>query len=149
MPNISIDIINWIKALHIISVVSWMVGLLYLPRLFVYHCNARVGSELYETLIVMERRLLQIIMLPAMFSSLLFGFILVLGIGIEIWFFVWWNIKFGCVVVMLFLQWRLCKWQKCFESNTNIRSQKFFRYLNEGPTVLMIVIVIMAVVEPF
>ena len=149
MLVMSVETMNWIKALHIISVVSWMVGLLYLPRLFVYHCDATVGSELSKTLIIMEKRLVKIIMLPAMVSSLIFGCILMLSIGVVIWLLLWWKIKVFCVILMLYFQWYLCKWQKRFETNTNVRSQKFFRYANEGPTLLMIVIIIMTIVEPF
>ncbi len=136
----------WIKALHIVSVIAWMAGLLYLPRLFVYHAEAEPGSELSETLKVMERRLLRAIMNPAMISSLLFGGML---LAYQDMTAAWLQVKLGCVVLMMFAHMAMGRWRKDFEADRNTRPTRFYRIANEVPTVLMIVIVVMAVVKPF
>ncbi len=139
----------WIKALHIISVIAWMAGLLYLPRLFVYHTEAKPGSELSETLKVMERRLLKYIMNPAMASSLLFGGLLLAGYGADEWIQGWLHGKLGLAVLLLAAHMSMGKWRREFAEDRNTRAQKFYRIANEVPTVLMIGIVILAVVRPF
>ncbi|MDA0306665.1 MAG: protoporphyrinogen oxidase HemJ [Proteobacteria bacterium] len=139
----------WIKALHIISVIAWMAGLLYLPRLFVYHTEAKPGSELSETLKVMERRLLKYIMNPAMLSSLLFGGLLLAGYGGDEWIQGWLHGKLGLAVLLLGAHMSMGKWRREFAEDRNTRSQKFYRFANEVPTALMIGIVILAVVRPF
>jgi putative membrane protein len=137
----------WLKALHIIAVVSWMAGMLYLPRLFVYHASAKPGSEQSETFKVMEQRLLKFIMLPAMAVTWIAGIILVLQGG-----FIgatWLHIKFALVVVMTILHGVLTSWANEFTYDRNRHTAKFFRIVNEIPTVLLIAIVILATVKPF
>ena len=136
-----------IKALHLISVMSWMAGLLYLPRLFVYHAETTVGSVRAETFKVMERRLLKAIMNPAMIISWITGFLLVyLG---EYWDEHWFWAKFACVVILSEAHFLFGRYRKAFEMDRNIKSEKFFRIANEVPTVVMIAIVIFVVIKPF
>ena len=148
MIEFLLDYYLWIKALHIISVIAWMAGLLYLPRLFVYHCSAKTGSELSETLKIMERRLMVVIMEPARISSLIFGLLLLFRYSWEELFTLWMFIKLICVIGLFVIHDLFRKWQKRFETDTNIHQDKFFRILNEAPTVLMILIVICVVVKP-
>ena len=138
---------EWVLALHIISVISWMAGLLYLPRLFVYHVEARPGSELSETLKIMERRLLRVIMTPAMGASWIFGLWLA-GISVvsaDGWFLG----KVFLVVLMSAAHMSMGRWRKDFEQDKNIRTGKYFRIANEVPTLLMVAIVVLVVVKPF
>jgi len=139
----------WIKAFHIIAVISWMAGLLYLPRLFVYHCDVESGSKQSETFKVMERRLLRAIMNPAMAVSLLLGFIMVIELGPSVWSEPWFIIKLICLIGLLVMHMLMGKWRKEFQSDSNTHSPKFFRYMNEVPTLMMILIVIMVVIKPF
>ncbi|MEM7301369.1 MAG: protoporphyrinogen oxidase HemJ [Pseudomonadota bacterium] len=139
--------ILWIKALHIISVISWMAAMLYLPRLFVYHCDAPAGSDQSETFKIMERRLLKAIMTPAMIATWVFG--LWLAFLTSAWSEGWFATKFLLVIVLSALHGFNAKWVKEFAADQNKRPQKFFRIANEVPTVLMILIVILAVVRPF
>ena len=137
----------WLKALHIISVIAWMAGLLYLPRLFVYHAIAPPGSEQSETFKVMERRLLRYIMTPAMVATWILGIALVL---MGQWFTAgWFHAKFALVIAMTITQGLMSAWATDFRHDRNKRPQKFYRIANEIPTVLMIVIVILATVKPF
>jgi len=137
----------WFKALHVISVLAWMAGLFYLPRLYVYHTNAEVGSELSETFKVMERRLLRAIMNPAMIASLIFGGLLLAEI--DAWKEGWLHVKLLCIVGMIAFHMMLAKYRKDFLADQNKKSEKFYRMINEVPTLLMIVIVIMVIVKPF
>lgn len=139
--------ILWIKALHIIAVISWMAGLLYLPRLLVYHVDATTGSELSEQLKVMERRLLRVIMTPSMILTWALGFWLaeLSGVWSEIWFI----LKFLLVVLLTVFHILLSKWVREFASDSNFRSARFYRNANEVPTVLMIFIIVFVVVRPF
>ncbi|BBK34693.1 putative membrane protein [Stella humosa] len=139
----------WTKALHIIAVISWMAGLLYLPRLFVYHCAAERGSSSSETFKVMERRLLRAIMNPAMIAAYVFGLSLLLTPGIVDWQSGWIYAKLGLVAVLTWHHHRQASWMKEFAADRNERPARFFRMQNEVPTLLMIVIVIMVVVRPF
>lgn len=139
---------NWIKALHIIAVMSWMAGMLYLPRLFVYHVNAEKGSELSETLKIMERRLLRFIINPAMILSFIFGG-LMLWVNSDLISQPWMHAKLTAVFLMGGVHGMFSKWRKNFERDENTKSEKFYRWWNEAPTVLMIIIVIMVVVQPF
>src|SRR5581483_1441618 len=137
----------WLKALHIIAVISWMAGLLYLPRLFVYHTTAAAGSEQSETFKTMELRLLRFIMTPAMKATWLFGLALVFTGG---WLAAGWlQVKLVLVLAMTLMHGRMSHWQADFQHDRNRRTQKFFRIANEIPTLLMIAIVILAVVKPF
>ena len=142
------DAYLWIKALHIISVISWMAGLLYLPRLFVYHCEARNGSELSEKLKVMELRLLKLIMRPARIASLIFGAVLLLNLDNDQWSSVWLLVKLACVVVLYGVHDMMNKWRMQFYMDVNLRTQKFYRVINEVPTVFMVLIVFVVVLKP-
>jgi protoporphyrinogen IX oxidase len=137
----------WIKALHLIAVISWMAGMLYLPRLFVYHAGCRPGSEQSETFKTMERRLLRFIMGPAMGVTWLLG--IVLAIYGQWLFTGWFMAKFALVVAMSILHGLFSHWAHEFRFDCNTRSPKFYRIANEIPTVLLIAIVILAVVKPF
>ncbi len=142
-----VDWYNWVKAFHIISVMAWMAGMLYLPRLFVYHCAAPVGSELSETFKVMERRLLRAIINPAMIASFVFGLWLVWLGG---WAFAtWFQAKFVLVIIMTGVHGMLSRYRRDFAADQNRHSPKFYRIINEVPTLLMIVIVLLAVLKPF
>ena len=137
----------WLKALHIIAVISWMAGLLYLPRLFVYHADAKPGSEQSETFKVMEHRLLKFIMMPAMVLTWIVGVVLVL---LGHWVTApWFQAKFVLVLAMTILDGYLRIWAADFRFDRNRRTPKFYRIVNEIPTVLMIVIVVLVVVKPF
>lgn len=139
----------WIKALHIISVIAWMAGLLYLPRLFVYHTEAKPGSELSETLKIMERRLLKLIMNPAMLASFFFGILLLLGLSGSAWSAGWLHLKLLLVAGLLVAHMAMGRWRRDFAEDRNARPRKFYRIANEVPTVLMAGIVIFVVVRPF
>ncbi|MGY3610061.1 MULTISPECIES: protoporphyrinogen oxidase HemJ [unclassified Bradyrhizobium] len=138
---------EWIKALHIIAVISWMAGMLYLPRLFVYHCEAEKGSKQSETFKVMERRLLRAIINPAMIVTWLAGLYLA---WTGHWFSSGWlHGKLLLVLVLSGVHGFFARWMKDFAADRNTRTQKFYRIINEVPTVLMIGIVILVVVKPF
>lgn len=143
------DYYLWIKALHVISVIAWMAAQLYLPRLFVYHCEAPVGSAQSETFKVMERRLLKAIMNPAMVATWLFGITMIAldpsllkGAG-------WLHAKLTLVLILSGVHGVLSKYVRVFANDANTKPQKFFRILNEVPTLLMIIIVILVIVRPF
>lgn len=139
----------WFKAFHIIAVISWMSGQFYLPRLFVYHCQTKVGSEESERFKVMERKLLRFIINPAMIATLFFGVLLVLIPGMVDWHAGWWHMKLACIVLLMAFHGCCARWRKQFFLDQNKHSEKFFRMANEVPTILMIIIVIMVVVQPF
>lgn len=139
----------WVKALHIIAVIAWMAGLLYLPRLYVYHTSAPVGSDQSETFKVMERRLLRAIMNPAMIASFIFGGALLSEHGGLGDWPLWLWAKMGLVMMMAVSHGLQASWRKDFEADRNIRSHKFYRVMNEVPTLIMIVLVIVVVVKPF
>jgi len=141
------DVYLWLKAFHIIAVVAWLAGMLYLPRLFVYHCDADVGSIQSETFKVMERRLLKAIINPAMIAAWLLGLWLAWQGG---WFKApWLHVKLALVIGMSGVHGILSKYVREFAADRRRKSQKFFRILNEVPTVLMILIVVLVVVKPF
>ena len=137
----------WMKALHIIAVIAWMAGMLYLPRLFVYHCQAPAGSPQSETFKVMERRLLRAIINPAMIATWALGLWLAWDAG----FFSdpWLHAKLALVVVLSAMHGYFARCVRNFAADRNTRSQRFYRIMNEGPTLLMIVIVVLVVVKPF
>jgi putative membrane protein len=137
----------WLKSLHIIAMIAWMAGMLYLPRLFVYHCEAEPGSAQSETFKVMERRLLKAIMLPAMIATWIFG----LWLAWEAGFFRsgWLHAKLALVLAMSGVHGWLSRLSRDFANDQNRHTQKFYRYLNEVPTVLMILIVLLVVLKPF
>ena len=138
----------WTKSFHVIAVIAWMVSLLYLPRLFVYHCDTNVGSESSERFKVMERRLSKQIAVPAMFASLLFGVLLVLTPGAVSWTDGWWYVKLLGVVLLFGFHGACSGWRRAFLEDRNRKTQRFFRFANEVPTVLMLVIVVMAIAQP-
>ena len=138
----------WIKALHIISVVAWMAGLLYLPRLFVYHAEAQTGSDAAETFKIMERRLFRGIMNPAMIATFTFGVLLLLTPGVVDWRMGWIYVKLAAVVGLTVLHHLFGRWRQDLAADRDRHSQRFYRMVNEIPTVLLIVIVIMVVVKP-
>jgi putative membrane protein len=126
-----------------------MAGLLYLPRLFVYHCDVPVGSAESARFKVMERRLLKQIMTPAMIASWVFGGLMAVTPGAIDWDSGWWHVKLACVILMSGMHGGLSRWRRDFLADRNMRSQRFYRIANEVPTVLMIVIVVMVIVQPF
>ena len=138
---------EWLKALHIIAVIAWMAGMLYLPRLFVYHCEAEKGSRQSETFKIMERRLLKAIINPAMIATWLLGMALAFLGG---WFASpWFLTKLALVIVMSAVHGFFARWVREFAADANRHSQKFYRVINELPTILMVVIVVLAVIKPF
>lgn len=150
MPEFLMEYYLWLKALHIIAVISWMAGMLYLPRLFVYHAQSQTGSAQSETFKTMEYRLMRYIMTPASIATWLFGGLmlyanwggLMSGAG-------WMHAKLLLVVLMTGVHHVFIKWRKQFAADKNMHSSKFYRYWNEVPTVLMIAVVILVVVKPF
>jgi protoporphyrinogen IX oxidase len=140
----------WVKAFHIIAVISWMAGLLYLPRLFVYHTMAEPGGEAARFFEIMERRLLKAIMTPAMLIAWILGLYLVFGLGAvsfstEIWF----QLKLGLLIVLTAYHFFLSGCVKTFASGANTRSTRFYRIINEVPTIVMILVVCLVIFRPF
>ena len=136
------------KSLHLIAVISWMAGLLYLPRIFVYHVenlNDQNSSSIFKT---MERKLFFYIMMPAMILSWIFGLILILTIGIDVFFTLWVKLKLLFVILLTIYHFYLSKLLKDFNLNRNTKSSKFFRILNEVPTILLILIVFIVIFKP-
>lgn len=136
------------RALHLIAVISWMAGLFYLPRLFVYHADADKGSELSETLKIMERRLLRIIMNPAMIAVWVLGLSMLLS-NMELFKQGWMHVKLTGIILLTVFHHLLGYWRKDFLRDENKRPAKFYRRVNEVPTLLMIIIVVMVIVRPF
>ena len=136
-----------LKALHIVAVIAWMAGLLYLPRLFVYHADASPASPQSETFKVMERRLYRGIMNPAMIAVWLFG----LGLAWQgdLWHAGWWQVKFTLVAGLTFIHHLYGRWRKDFEADRNAKPARYYRLWNEVPTLLMVAIVFLAVLKPF
>jgi putative membrane protein len=141
------DVYLWLKAFHIIAVIAWMAGMLYLPRLFVYHCQAEPGSKQSETFKLMEWRLLKLIINPAMAVTWLLGLLLVWMGG---WHSSgWMQAKFALVIAMSAVHGFFVRWVKDFAADRNSRSPKFYRFANEIPTALLVIIVVLVVVKPF
>ena len=132
------------KTLHIIFFTTWMAGLFYLPRLFVYHCQVKIRTDEYKRFVIMERKLLKYIMNPSFILTWGIGIILVINIEPALWL----NIKIICIVLMSSFHMYCAKIRVQFEKNNNKKNEKFFRYINEVPTVLFIVIVFLAVFKP-
>ena len=137
----------WLKAFHVMAVIAWMAGMFYLPRLFVYHAEAKPGSELSETFKVMEARLLGIIMRPAIIAVWLSGLALAYWAGF--WTDGWFHAKFALVLVMSGIHGYLAVCVRAFAEDNNTRSSRFYRMLNEAPTLLMVFIVLLVIVKPF
>jgi protoporphyrinogen IX oxidase len=142
-------LLAYIKAFHVIAIIAWMAGLLYLPRLFVYHAASKVGSEQSETFKVMERRLLRLITTPAMLASWAFGLILAFSGLIDWSQDGWFHAKLVLVLLLSAYHGCLAMWTKDFALDRNTRSPRFYRIANEIPTLLMIGIVILVIVRPF
>ena|SRR5262245_2152465 len=140
-------LVLWVKALHVVAVISWMAGLLYLPRLFVYHCTAEKGSKESETFKIMERRLLRVIMTPAMAVVWLTGAWLAWAQGMVNDRWLW--AKFLLVVLLTGYHHALGVWRNDFAEDWNTRAPRFYRIMNEVPTVLMAGIVVLVIVKPF
>jgi len=141
-------LLAYIKAFHVIAIIAWMAGLLYLPRLFVYHAETGAGSPQSETFKVMERRLYRYIISPAMIASWILGLILVYYV-IDWSQDHWFHAKLALVILLSAYSGILGKWTRQFANDQNTRSPKFYRIANEVPTVLMILIVILVIVRPF
>ena len=139
---------EWVKALHVISVLAWMSGMMYLPRLFVYHSESEVGSDKYQTYKVMERRLYRGITTPAMVATWVFG-LAMLAIDPAIWWGVWPWVKAAMVLALSGMHGFYGRIRRDFAEDRNTRSHKFFRAINEIPFVIAMVIVIMVIVKPF
>jgi putative membrane protein len=137
----------WVKALHVIAIIAWMAGMLYLPRLFVYHCEAEPGSKQSETFKVMERRLLRVIINPAM------GIAWITGLGLAFhygyWSDPWFHAKFSLVVLLSGVHGFFSRWRRQFAADDNRHDARFYRAMNEVPTLMMIGIVVLVVVKPF
>ncbi|WP_236870531.1 protoporphyrinogen oxidase HemJ [Candidatus Bandiella numerosa] len=137
----------FIKAFHIVSIISWMAGLLYLPRIFVYHTKTKKNSEADNLFKIMEKKLLRFIMLPAFLSSLVTGLILIYIVGFK--GNIWLHIKLLFVICLIYTHHLMAKYAKNFANNKNQKSEKYFRIFNEIPAILMIIIVFLAIVKNF
>jgi putative membrane protein len=138
---------EWLKAFHIIAVIAWMAGMLYLPRLFVYHCEAEAGSKQSETFKVMERRLLRAIINPAMIAAWVLGLALIWQGG---WLSAHWlQAKLALVLALSAVHGLLARWVRDFAAERNQHTQKFYRIINEIPALMMIGIVLLVVIKPF
>lgn len=140
---------EWLRALHIISVMAWMAGMLYLPRLFVYHADVPVGSEMSETFKVMEWRLLKIIINPAMISAWIFGLLMLYSNWGVYQSAGWMHTKLLIAFLLSGVHGMLSRQVKIFRRDENKKSSRYFRILNEIPTIMMVLIIILAVIEPF
>jgi putative membrane protein len=147
LKGAAVDAYLWLRAFHVISFVAWMAGLFYLPRLYVYHTQKAPGSDAAETFAVMERKLLRIIMNPAMIATIATGALLIWLTGS--WVAGWLHAKLLLVVGLLAFHMALARWRGQFAAGRNVHSERFYRIVNEAPTVLLIGIVILAVVKPF
>ena len=141
-------IFNTIKVIHIFSMIAWMVGLLYLPRLFVNHANPEITKETSETFKLMEKRLYFYIMNPAMILSWVFGLLLIHSQGILSLGFLWMQIKIGLVIILTGYHFYLLAVLKDFQVDKNTKSSKFFRLINEVPTILLIIIIFVVIFKP-
>jgi len=139
----------WIKSVHILAVIAWMAGLLYLPRLFVYHAMAPIGSDQSETFKIMERRLQRGIINPAMLATLAFGSLLAAIPGIVPWHRGWIWAKLALVVALLVYSHALVRWRRAFADDRNRHPPRYFRLVNELPTIALVAIVVLVVVKPF
>jgi putative membrane protein len=138
----------WIKALHVIAVIAWMAGMFYLPRLFVYHAKAPAGSRESETFKVMEVKLMRIIMMPAATMTWLFGAAM-LALNPGLLDQAWLMVKLVFVIGLTVMHFTMVGWRKAFAQDRNVHSEKFFRMMNEVPTLALMVIVVMVIVRPF
>lgn len=137
----------WLKAFHIIAVIAWMAGMLYLPRLFVYHCETTPGTPEYDRFVLMERKLMRIIINPSMIAVWVLGLLLVETL--QAWSAGWFHAKLALVIILSGFHGMFSRWRRDFERGENRKNQRFFRFVNEVPAVLMMLIVILVVVKPF
>ena len=135
------------KSLHLIAVISWMAGLLYLPRIFVYHAENETNNDIKSVFKIMEHKLFFYIMTPAMLASWVFGILLIYVQSYETFSF-WLAIKLILVIILTFYHFLLLKWLIDFKKVSNSHSGKFFRYMNEVPTILLIIIIFVVVFKP-
>ena len=136
------------KALHLVSVISWMAGLLYLPRIFVYHTDTTDNYEQNKTFKIMEKKLFNYIMMPAMIASWFFGILLINSLGFSVFYELWMQIKIVLILILTHYHFYLGKCVKTFSSDQNKKSTKFYRIINEVPTVLLIFVVFLVVFKP-
>jgi len=136
------------KSLHLISMISWLAGLLYLPRIFVYHSETKDNLEQTNTFSIMEKKLYNYIMMPAMLSTWFFGFLLIYILDFKILYDLWFQIKIILVIFLTYYHFFLGSCVKVFSINQNVKSSKFYRIMNEVPTVLLIFIIFLAVFKP-
>ena len=139
-----IDFYKMAKALHIIFFTTWMAGLFYLPRLFVYHCQVKTKTKEYKRFVIMEKKLLKYIMNPSFIATWIIGVTLVVNIEPALWL----NLKIICIVLMSSFHMYCARIRKLFEDNKNNKNENFYRYINEIPTVLFIVIIFLAIFKP-
>ncbi len=137
----------WVKAVHLIAVIAFMAGMLYLPRLFVYHCDSEAGSQQSETFKVMERRLLRAIINPALIVATVLG--LAMAADLDAWGEVWLQAKIAMFLALGAAHGKFSRWRRDFERDENRHTARFYRYMNEVPTLAMIAIVILVIVKPF
>lgn len=142
------DYFLWYKSIHIISVISWMAAMLYMPRLFMYHTKAKPGSEMDEVFQTMERRLLRMIMNPALLLTYFFGLLTAYIYGFAA-LGAWFHLKMFAVLLLTIFHGLLAKWRKDFVKGNNTHSAKFYKIINEVPTILMVLSVVLVVVKPF
>jgi putative membrane protein len=147
MSEALLPLYPWVKAFHIIAVIAWMAGMLYLPRLFVYHCETAPGTAEYERFKVMERKLMRVIINPSMIATWILG--LTLAHILAAWGETWFLLKLFLVLVLTGVHMMFSRWRRDFEHARNTRPQRFFRIVNEVPAVLMMGIVILVVVKPW
>lgn len=140
---------EWLKVGHVLSIIAWMAAMLYLPRLFVYHAGVDVGSDTSETFKVMERRLYKAIMTPAMLSSWAFGLGMIFYASLLSTGTFWLHLKLAIVVAMTAFHGFCARWLRAFAEDRNVHSGRFFRFMNEVPTLMMIIVVILVIVQPF
>ena len=148
VQSLLLDYYLWLKALHLIAMVAWMAGMFYLPRLFVYHTTAPVGSDQSETFKVMERKLLKVIINPAMIATWVIGLLML--VAQPVWLSQgWMHVKLTALVALSVFHMMLARWCRQFANDQNQRSQRFYRMANEIPTLLLIAVILMAVLKPF
>ena len=136
------------KSLHLIAVISWFAGLLYLPRIFVYHSEVVANIEQNKIFKTMERKLYNYIMMPAMFLSFIFGILLIHSLGFQIFSELWFQIKFILVLILTYYHFLLGKYVRIFDNDKNVKSSRYVRIINEVPTVLLIIIIFAVVFKP-
>ena len=146
-PNTEMDYYSLFKYFHIVFITTWLAGLFYLPRIFVYHSKAKIDSTEYETFLVMEYKLLKYIMNPSLILTWIFGLLLV--INLEIYDKLWLNLKFCAVILLTAFHMYCARVRKIFEAKQNKNTEKYYRYINEIPTILFLIIVFLVVFKPF